>query len=200
MALSSSTFSSAGGAVSDLFGGIGDILQGNLKAKGLNIQAEGLRLKATGDLAEATNYDRATVLAEQNKQFTETSTAVQQAQLDRSNYLQIGRQSSEIAGAGFAASGSALDILRDSASQGALSKQVLGQQGLITEAGYQEQADSYKTLADTARTTAAGEQNIANETDQLAKDTKDASGIAAAGNFISSALKVGATIAPFLLV
>ena len=200
MAISSSTFSNAGGAVSDLFGGIGDILQGGLKAKGLNIQAEGLRLKATGDLAEATNYDRATVLAEQNKQFTETSTAVQEAQLDRSNYLQIGRQGADVAGAGFTASGSALDILADSARQGALSKQVLGQQGLITEAGYEEQAQSYKTLADTAHTTAAGEQNIANETDQLAKDTKDASGIAAAGSFISSALKVGATIAPFLLV
>ena len=200
MAISSSTFSNAGGAVSDLFGGIGDILQGGLKAKGLNIQAEGLRLKATGDLAEATNYDRATVLAEQNKQFTETSNAIQESQLDRSNYLQIGGQQAAIAGAGGAASGSALDILADSARQGALSKQVLGQQGMITEAGYEEQAASYKTLADTARTTAAGEQNIANETDQLAKDTKSASDIAAIGSFASSALKGAAAIAPFLLI
>jgi hypothetical protein len=200
MAISQSTFSNASGAVSDLFGGIGDIMQGDLKAKGLNIQAEGIRLKAQGDLAEATNYDRATVLAEQNKAFTENSTAIQTSQLERNNYLQIGRQRADIAGAGFAASGSSLDILRDSASQGALSKAVLGQQGLITEAGYEEQAASYKTLADTARTTAAGEENIANETDQLAKDTKSAANVAAAGDFISSAIKVGATIAPFLLV
>jgi hypothetical protein len=41
------------------------------------------------------------------------------------------------AGSGFQASGSSLDILRDSASQGAIAHAVLGQQGLITEAGYQ---------------------------------------------------------------
>ncbi|WP_369723080.1 hypothetical protein AB8Z38_03065 [Bradyrhizobium sp. LLZ17] len=188
--VSSSTFDNGGDAVSSLFSGFGDLAQGNLKAKGLNIQAEGLRLKATGDLAEATNYDRATSLAEANEKFTEQSTAIQQMQLERSNTMQIGQQRADFAGAGFAASGSALDILRDSASQGALTKAVLGQQGLITEAGYQEQADSYKAMADAARTTAAGEQHIASETDQLASDTRSASKIGAAGDFISSAFKI----------
>ncbi len=47
-----------------------------------------------------------------------------------------------MAGAGLGESGSALDILRDSASQGALTKATLGQQGLINEAGYQEQQQS----------------------------------------------------------
>jgi hypothetical protein len=36
--------------------------------------------------------------------------------------------------------------LRDSASQGALNRAVLVQQGHITEAGCQEQAESYRAL------------------------------------------------------
>jgi hypothetical protein len=86
--------------------------------------------------------------------------------------------------------------------QGALSKAVLGQQGLITEAGYQEQADSYTLMANTARTTAAGEEDIANktdvianQTDQLAADTKAAGQQAQIGDFISGALKGVAAVA-----
>jgi hypothetical protein len=50
--------------------------------------------------------------------------------------------------------------LRDSASQGALTHAVLGQQGLITEAGYQEQATSYQNMA-TAATNAGNAGNDA---------------------------------------
>lgn len=198
--ISGDTFSAAGGAVKDLFAGFGDLAQGNLKAKGLNIQAEGTRLKAQGDLAEAREYDLAGSLAGQNAQFTRTSTAIQQMQQERELALGIGRTTADVAGAGFAASGSALDILRDSASQGALTKAVLGQQGLINEAGYQEQQQSYELMASTARSTAAGEEHIADETDQLARDTKSASEISAAGDFASSAFKAAAAIAPFFLV
>ncbi len=197
--ISTSTIGNVGGAVQDLFSAFGDIAQGDLKAKGLNIQAEGLRLKAKGDLAEASNYDLASTLAQENKQFTTASTAIQQSQMDRNNYLQIGGQRADIAGAGFTEGGSALDILADSARQGALSRAVLGQQGHITEAGYQEQADSYTTLASTARATAEGEMHIAGETDQLAADTKSASEVAAAGDIIGSAFKIGAAILPFAL-
>jgi hypothetical protein len=49
-----------------------------------------------------------------------------------------------------AESGSALDILRESASEGATTKAVIGQQGLITEAGYQEQAQAYTSMANAA--------------------------------------------------
>lgn len=184
-----SLFDSAAGAVNDIFGGVGDILQGDMKAKSLNIQAEGLRLRASGDLAEASNYDLATKLANQNEAYTKTSTALQQMQLERQTTMQIGSQRADIAGAGLAASGSSLDILADSARQGALAKEVLGQQGLITEAGYQEQAQSYTTMASAARTAAAGEQQMANETDSLASDARTAGDIAGAGKFVSGALK-----------
>jgi hypothetical protein len=180
MALSQSQFSDAGGAVSDLFGGISDIFSGDSKA-------EGLRLKAQGDLAEASNYDLASTLATQNEAYTKESTAIQQAQQERNTYLQIGNQKAQIAGAGFAESGSALDILRDSASQGALAKAVLGQQGLITEAGYQEQAQSYTTMANTARSTAAEEENMAN-------DAEHAGMMGAIGKGIGAAINIGAAI------
>src|ERR1700730_6424021 len=138
--ISRSTFSNAGGAVNDIFAGIG-------AATNASLQAKGLRIKAAGNLAEGQEYDLAASLAAENEKFTETSTQIQEAQRERENTLQIGGQRADIAAAGFAESGSALDILRDSASQGALSKAVLGQQGLITEAGYTEQEASYNLMA-----------------------------------------------------
>jgi hypothetical protein len=74
--LSNTTFSNAGGAVSDLFGGIGQLQSGDLKA-------QALQLKAQGDLSEAQQYDLASTLAEQNEQFIKTSTGIQEAQSQR---------------------------------------------------------------------------------------------------------------------
>lgn len=195
MALSSSTFSSAGDAVDSLFAGFGELAGGKLKGKALNLQAQGLRIKAQGNLAEATNYDLAGDLAKKNVAFTEQSFAIKQMQMDREISKSLGETRAGVAGAGFANSGSALDILRDSAAQGALSKAVLGQQGLITEAGYQQQADSFKVMAGAARMAAEGEFSIADQTDQLAKDTVSASETAAFGKFVSSGFKAATSIA-----
>lgn len=195
MAVGASTFSAAGGAVSDIFAGFAATTQADLKAKGLNLNAQGLRLKATGDLAEGQEYDLASSLAAKNVDYTKQSTAIQVAQQERNTMLQIGGQTAAQAGAGFAASGSGLDILADSASQGALAKSVLEKQGLITEAGFQEQADSYTLMANTARTTAAGEQGIADQTDELAKETEAAGKTSQIGDFVSAALKGAAAVA-----
>jgi hypothetical protein len=78
------------------------------------------------------------------------STAIKQSQADRNLYQSLGTTEADIAGAGLAQSGSALDLLRESASQGAMTKAVLGEQGLITEAGYAEQAQSYQDMASAA--------------------------------------------------
>jgi hypothetical protein len=198
MALSQQTFGDIGGAVSDLFGGFGAEAQGDLKAKGLDIEAQGLRLKAQGDLAEASNYDLASTLAAKNAVFTQSSTAIQMLQQERQNTMQIGGQQAAIAGAGFAASGSALDLMADSARQGALATAVLGQQGLITEAGYQEQAQSYTTMATAARADAAGQNQIAGEEEQLAQETKDAANTASIGDFLGGVVKGAAAIATLL--
>jgi hypothetical protein len=195
----SSTFTNLGGAVSDLFAGFGAATQANLKAQGLNLNAQGLRLKAQGDIAEGQEYGLASDLATTNEAYTATSTQIQEAQLARSTTMQIGGQKADIAGAGFAESGSALDILRDSASQGALAKATLGQQGLITEAGYKEQADSYTLMQNAANTTAAGEESIADQTDALAAQTKSAGTMAEIGDFVSGALKGVAAVASVAL-
>jgi hypothetical protein len=132
MAFGNATFSDIGTAVSDIFAAQGD------------------ELKAKGAAFEQQSYVEAAALAKQNEAFTEMSTAIKQSQADRNLYQALGTTRADVAGAGFAASGSALDILRESASQGAMTKAVLGEQGLITEAGYQEQAQSYTDMANAA--------------------------------------------------
>lgn len=149
------TFPFGGNTISDLSGGVSDLFGGSSTASGL-------RLKAQGDLVEAGNYDLAAGLAKQNEQFTEQSTAVKSTMAQRQQYLGIGKETAEIAGAGFdTSSGSALDLLRSSAQQGAMQKQLIGQQGLITEAGYNEQADAYTNLANYARRAADTENSMA---------------------------------------
>jgi hypothetical protein len=225
--ISSTTLSSASGAVSDLFAGLGASAQGALQAKGLNITAQGtrisadstrlsadsLRTQAQGNLAEASSYDLAAGLATANEQYTEQSTRVQQAQLSRQVTQTIGGQQANVAAGGFGSGGSAGDLMRDSASQGALARGVLGQQGAITEAGYTEQANSYTTLANAGRATAASEMDMATKTDtiageqdqlaasqdQLAVQTQQAANNAATGDFISSALKGVAAVASIAL-
>jgi hypothetical protein len=128
-----SAFSDAGGAVSDLFA-------------------------AEGDKAEAQNYTLAAQLAGQNEQYTELSTSIKNTQADRQIYQTIGKQQAEVAGAGFSAGGSAGDLLRDSAAQGSLSHAVISEQGYITEQGYKEQQQSYKTMADAANNAALGSE------------------------------------------
>jgi hypothetical protein len=172
MALSAETFSSAGGgigsAVSDLFA------------------ASGAKLKEQGDLAEQQQYTEAAGFAEQNVGFTQQSTAIKEMQTEREVQKSLGQTRADTAGAGFAESGSSLDILRESASQGALQKSVLGTQGLITEAGYQEQADSYKTMAGAAGLAAQEEENAA-KGDEIAGIIK---GVVAVGS-IALAIPTG---------
>lgn len=143
MALGTGTFDAAGGAVKDLFA------------------ASSYKTRAQGNRLQAQQYDLAQKFSLQNKQFAETSTAIKEQQTQRSIENVIGQQQADVAAGGFASSGTALDLLRDSMSQGALTKAVVGQQGLIEEAGYQEQADSYAIMAQSARLAAAADEKAA---------------------------------------
>ncbi len=126
--------SAAGAAVSDIFAGFA------------------AQSKAKGDLLEQQNYQKANLYAQQEAQFTAMSTRIQEMQESREISKSLGQTTADVAGAGFATAGSAIDLLRESAAQGALTKQVTQVQGNITEAGYKEQAESYANMA-----TAAGE-------------------------------------------
>lgn len=122
----------AGGAVGDLFA------------------AQGYRSKAEGNRQEAAHYRHAGDLADQNARFSSESTAIQAFQTERQLYQGLGGIEAAVGGSGMADSGSALDILRSSAQQGALQEAVLKRQGLITEQGYKEQAKSYRDMAGSA--------------------------------------------------
>jgi len=223
MALSSTTFSDIGGAVSDIFAGFGAQAQGALQRQGLDITAAGtdisaestqitaqsLRTKAQGDIAEAQNYDLAANLAKENSAYTQQSTRIQQFQEARKETQTIGAQRAAVGGAGFAEGGSAFYLMRDSANQGAMAQGVIGLQGAITEAGFNEQAQSFTTMAETGRATAASEQDIASQTDTISGQQRDianqqrALGIAtqqaadekAQGDFWGAALKGVAAVA-----
>lgn len=187
MAFGAGTISSIGGAVNDLFAADAD-----------RSKASGLRLKAQGDALEGENYDLASDLALKNEEFAKTSTEIKQAQLDRSIYQTTGGIKADVAGAGFAESGSSLDILRDSASQGALTKAVAGQQGLIQEAGYDEQAQSYQNLSKAAALAQQGDLDAADAADKAAEGagwSAAIKGVAAVASIVAAPATGGASLA-----
>jgi hypothetical protein len=142
-------------------GSVGDVFNAGGAAVNDLFAADAAGLKAQGLGLEATNYDAAAALAGQNEKFTEQSTAIKELQAQRNIYQTLGTEQADTGGAGLASSGSALDLLRSSASQGALTKAVLGQQGLITEAGYREQQQAYTNMASASRLAQEAEKDTA---------------------------------------
>lgn len=86
-------------------------------------------MKAKGSEFGKEAYIGAAGVADQNAQFAAISTAIKQSQADRQLYQSLGETKADIAGAGLARSGSALDILRESASQEAMTRQCSASRG-----------------------------------------------------------------------
>ena len=146
MAFGNSTVSSFGTAAGDILSGIGNDMADNIKAAGYD--------------AEAANYGLAAQFAGENVQFTQESTAIQEAALQRNFDKAQGKTQAEIAGAGFTNSGSAQDIMRENAQQGAIAQGITAVQGSITELGYQEQQQSYETMQAAATSAASSERSL----------------------------------------
>lgn len=138
-----------GGAASDLFSSFGSF-------------------QAAGSYRTSATYSR------KNADLERESLAIKQAQLARQTYNVIGGQKADVASAGFSAGGSALDLLRDSASQGALAKAQQKVQGDIAISQY---------------------EGAAKAEDQQAQ-SEDTAGL---GDILGTAFKVGAAILPFFL-
>lgn len=136
-------FTLGAGAVSDIFA------------------AKSQRLKAKGDRLEAENYYMGADLADKNLAYTKESTAIKEAQAGREIYKTIGAQQAQVGGAGLASSGNAVDLLRESAQQGALHQAVLSQQGLIAEEGYKEQGSAFRNMGQAALFAAEADENAA---------------------------------------
>ena len=124
-----------------------------------------------GNAAQAADYQGAANLATQNAQLSAASTRIQETQVARSVTQSLGTTQADIAGAGFTMSGSALDILRSSASQGSLATSLVNIQGAINENSYAAQAGAY-----------AGEAKAANE----ASDASKVNAIASIGGALIS--------------
>lgn len=97
-----------------------------------------------GQFEAAAAYGNAARYADQSAKLTHTSTIIQEAQKQREIYGVLGGQRADIAAGGAMASGSALDIIRSSAQQASLSKQLIAHQGLITELGFKAQKSAYE--------------------------------------------------------
>ena len=137
-----SNVNAVGGGVSDIFAGFGDID------------------KMKADELESGQYTQAAAYAGQEAEISQMSTQIQEAQKVRQTTMAMGRTASEVAGAGFAASGSGLDIMRSNAQQGSLAQAVTSEQGMVQTQGYQEQQQSFETMA-TVAGNAAKQANLA---------------------------------------
>lgn len=143
-----------GAGVNDIGGAVGALFG-----------AKANKRMAAGYDASAASYGRAATLAYENAGIVRESTALQKTMQEREIYKTIGGQQADVAGAGFTAGGSALDLLRDSTAQGQLTMELIQKQGDINEKGYLLQAEGFlgqqslaTAQADSARISAKGQQ------------------------------------------
>ena len=121
-----------GAATSDIFGAAGSAMQ----AYG-SFQAQGAYNESA-----ATDIEQAGLALQKSK--------IQEAQIGRELAMQQGQATSTITSNGFELGGSGLDILRMNAQQGALLQATTGEQGLIQQQQYLQQASAAKSAANQA--------------------------------------------------
>lgn len=148
------------GTFDDLFGG-------NSLTSGLSDTITGFT-GAVADLSTAGGYDaekraylKAASLADLNKTLQASSTEIQVAATQRALSKVQGAASAEIGASGLAESGSAADVIRSNAQQGAIQTQLLREQGAIAETGYEAQSASYTGLAHQAGAAASAARSSA---------------------------------------
>lgn len=144
-----------GGAASSLFAGFGQ------------------QASMAGDMAASASYSEAAKYAFENAQYEKISTSLKETGLNRQILMAEGKTSAEVAGAGFTQGGSAGDIMRSGASQGALAKSTLAIQGAINYNSRYAQGVAYDAQASAAASAAA------------------AAGNASFGSFLGAGMKLG---------
>lgn len=117
---------SAGGAVADLYA------------------AQGATTSAAADEAAASEFGSAAALAGQNALIYQSSGQIQQAATKRALYQTQGTASADVGANGLRMSGSAADILKSNASQGAIQLAMQQAQTGINVTGAQEQQTAYE--------------------------------------------------------
>lgn len=122
-------------AATDLIGGITGFLGSKALAKGATAAGNYYREAAT---------------------ITQQSTALKEMQVQRTLYQSQSSAQAAISANNLTESGSAADILRSNAQQGAITKSVVEQQGRITEQAYLGQAGEADAEASAAKTKGSG--------------------------------------------
>lgn len=113
---------------------------------------------ALGSFEAAAGYSKASKSAYKSADITRASTKIQAQQQDIQTFKVIGGEQADTAGAGFLTdSGSAGDLLRSSAQQAALSRQLIENQGEITAGGYDAQGAAYKSQQKAANAQGEGQ-------------------------------------------
>jgi hypothetical protein len=148
--------------------------------------AIGSLFETQGNAAEAQSYTQAAVLEGQNAQLTEAATRIQETQTARTVAQSLGTTQADVAGAGFTESGSALDIIRSSAQQGALATALVNVQGAINENAYAAEEGKYY-----AQAKAANEAGTANTVGAIANIASGALGLISGASSIYSGLTSG---------
>lgn len=111
-----------------------------------------------GSEAESKGYTQAATLEGQNATLAKAATGIQVAQTQRSVYQASSSGQAAAGGNGLALSGSAGDILRSTAQQGALATSLIQTQGGINENAYKAEEEAYTSQASAADATAKGQQ------------------------------------------
>lgn len=126
-----SSMPEAGGGFNwgDLGGAVGDIFSG------------------IGGLSEAGGLSDAADLARKNAKLVERATQIEEIRQTRQIYQAVGGQQADIAAAGFSLSGSAIDLMKSSMQQGSLDKALIANQGEIEKNSYLAQAGAYEAQA-----------------------------------------------------
>lgn len=123
---------------------------------------------ASGDLITQQGYYRAAKgytdagnIAFESGKIAQTSGAIQQSQEKRELYKSLAGTEAAAGHAGFSLDGSMQDVLRSSASQGALQQALTGAQTQINFNNYNQQAKAYYSESDqaTAQGNAAGQKS-----------------------------------------
>lgn len=104
--------------IGDIFDAAGDIAGGFIEGQG--------QFEAAGYYKQAAD-------------LTKLSTGIKEMQATRQIYQALGQGRSDIAASGLKNSGSAADVMRASAAQGSITRNLIGIQGRIEETGYMAQ-------------------------------------------------------------
>jgi hypothetical protein len=164
-----------------LAGAAGSLLGGSSSSAGY-------AATAAGDRAEAQGLEEAAQSEELNKTLAGASGQIQDAMAARTIYKSTSGIEAAAAGAGFNGGGSAGDILRESAQQGALTRQMLGVQTEVNENTYQMQANTYTAEAQQA-------EDNADAADAAASAAETGGVLGAIGGVLGAAAKFAPMLA-----